>query len=510
MLRFERFWGRHPALLYALAGLFGFSAAISWKVELLIPLVFLCIPSFFGCHQFRSRLIFAFVVLCAMFFYGKVCYQLPNVSPEGVQGSLHFQVSSVSASQTHFGFQWIYQGKAKIFISDETGPTGKNFPCTIRITNKGTLPRPTADRDYVIHGLLKKTRWGSYTFAATKKTPWQPVLGSWSLAEWRYSLRKGVKKYTSKMMNNTRSAEFLGGIITGDFEDRVMRMEFGKMGLQHLMAISGFHFALIAVMLSLLLRWIVPFKIATGILIFLLTSYFLFLGCGPSISRAWMMCLIALLSLFSEKPSYALNSLGVAILFILFYDPMLYRSLGFQFSMVTTASILLWYPIVKVWIENIFQKRHLGNMSRMSIIDQHCYCILAFIKEAVALAVAVNISALPMTLFFFQKFPYLSLLYNLFIPFLVSICMFLFLISSVVWMILPSIGSLIHAANAHFTHFMLNFVYNIPNTLNYSWRVSDFPLPYFFSYLCLVFLLGIALKCRYEEEHRLQKDLALI
>ncbi|MFQ5729631.1 MAG: ComEC/Rec2 family competence protein, partial [Waddliaceae bacterium] len=339
-----------------------------------------------------------------------------------------------------------------------------------------------------------------YYVVVKNDTLWHPVLGSWSIAEWRYSMKEGLKKTVFARIKNPRSAEVLSGIMTGDFEDRIMRMEFGKMGLQHLMAISGFHFALIAMMFSMLLRWIAPPKIATGILIILLSVYFVVLGGSPSISRAWVMCFIALMGFVAEKPSYALNSIGVAILFILFYDPLLCQTLGFQFSMVTTASILLWYPIIRVWVEKIFQKRHLGQMSKMSLIDQHCYCLLSVIKEGVALAVAVNLTALPMTLHLFEKFPFLSLLYNLFIPFLVSVSMFLFIIAGLSSVLLPPLGAILHSINSHFTHFMLNFVYNVPNTLNYNWRVSDFRAPHLIAYLCIIFLLGIFLNARREEK----------
>ena len=434
---FEKFWSRHPALLYGLAALLGFYAAINWKTEILLPLFCLWLPATFGSPQYRQRSLLCLGLMFAMFFYGKVSYQLPELPKEGISGNLHFQISSVAPSQTHFGYQWIYQGQGRFFFPDDPkdqATYGKNFFCRVKIPRKG-FP---ADRSYVIHGLLKPTSRGSYYFVVKKNTPWHPVLGSWSIAEWRYSMKKGLKKYIYAEVKNPRSAEFLAGIITGDFEDRIMRMEFGKMGLQHIMAISGFHFALIAMMLSLLLRWIAPPKMATGILIVLLSVYFVVLGGSPSISRAWVMCFIALMGFVFDKPSYALNSLGVALLFILFYDPLLCQTLGFQFSMVTTASILLWYPVVRTWLEKIFQKRQLGQMSRMSLVDQHCYCLLAVV--------------------------------------------------------------LLHPLNSHFTHFMLNFVYNVPNTLNFNWRVSDFQAQYLIAYLCVIFLLGIVLNARHEEK----------
>ncbi|MFQ5729597.1 MAG: hypothetical protein ACE5GN_04470, partial [Waddliaceae bacterium] len=105
---FENFWDRHPALLYGLMALFGFYAAINGKAEILLPLFCLWLPAAFGSPQYCKRLLLCLGLMCAVFFYGKVSYQLPELPSEGISGTLHFQISSVTPSQTHFGYQWIY------------------------------------------------------------------------------------------------------------------------------------------------------------------------------------------------------------------------------------------------------------------------------------------------------------------------------------------------------------------------------------------------------------------
>jgi len=97
------------------------------------------------------------------------------------------------------------------------------------------------------------------------------------------------------MIPSARSASFLKGISTGDFEDHMMVMELGRFGLQHIMAISGFHFSLVALIISTLFAGFLPRKMASSTVIFLLSCYFLFLGCSPSILRAWVMIFVVLL-----------------------------------------------------------------------------------------------------------------------------------------------------------------------------------------------------------------------
>ena len=77
-------------------------------------------------------------------------------------------------------------------------------------------------------------------------------------------------------------------------EDRLMQFEFGRFGLQHIMAISGFHFAILAGFFSFGLHLMLNRRVANAFLIALLSTYFVFLGAGPSILRAWMTILITL------------------------------------------------------------------------------------------------------------------------------------------------------------------------------------------------------------------------
>lgn len=496
-----------------MAALFGFLISIRWTSGFLYPLGLTLLSFVIGSARHRQRLLLSFAIMCAMFSYGKVAYRLPDLPSEGIPGTAYFEASSIISSKTHFGSQWIYQGRAKLFVPDDpkaTSAYGKNISCSIKLPQKRNIQRPPANQSYVIQGILRPMAKGGYYFTVKKDTPWFPVLNSSSCAEWRFTAKKAVKKYIFSKISDRQSREFLSGIVTGDFEDRIMRAELGKVGLQHIMAISGFHFAMIALMLSMLLRCILPTKMAMGVLIFLLSLYFFFVGGSPSITRAWVMSLVVFFGLIVEKPSCALNSLGVAILCILFYDPMQCYTLGFQFSTLTTASILLWYPVIKFWLEKILPKRHLGQMTQMHLLDQHCYFLLSVVKETFALAMAVNITALPLTLYYFHTFPYLSLVYNLFIPFLVSICMLVFLVACFVSVILPPIGAILHTFNSHYTHFMLNFVYNVPNTVNYSWRITGFSHTSLIFYLCSMYMLGIALKALLEEEHLTRQDLVLV
>jgi competence protein ComEC len=323
------------------------------------------------------------------------------------------------------------------------------------------------------------------------------VGGSWSLAERRYAAKQVVANAIDQCYRSRKSALFLTGIATGDFDDRIMTYEFSRFGLQHIMAISGFHFSIVASILSGLLRFLLPPKRSTLVMIGLLTSYFLFLGCGPSILRAWLTIQIALFGLIMQRKGSGLNALGLALLLSLLIDPLMCRSIGFQFSFLTTASILLFYGPIDHAMQQIFYKRPLSEAIDMDVWNQHGYCLLAILRQALSLGIAVNCAALPMTLYLFQKFPLFSLLYNLFFPFLVSISMLLLILGFLV----PLLGAWIHTLNDWYTHCLLNFTYNLPHRLDIV-LYQDVALWVLVPYLTLLLLGGIVI------QHKLRTKLS--
>lgn len=498
---FTKFWRQHPALLYACGMLLGIACALNWNIALIVPIGCLTLPFFI--HRKHKELVFRFLLTLGLaigtFSYAKSHYTFPELSPDGSEGQAQIEISSLSKITTHFGKQWVYKGTIQSFTDRNGIIQARNIPYSLKIpyTYKGI--HPVADSSYRIHGTLKVNPYGYYTLKADKSRPWVPVEGTWSFADQRFNIKQLLNEYISNHIPNKRSAIFLSGISTGEFDDRIMSFEFGRLGLQHIMAISGFHFAIIAAILSCLLRLFISQKIAIPLLIFLLSSYFLFLGGSASVIRAWISILIVLLGILFHKQGSGLNSLGIGMLVVLLMDPLFIHSIGFQFSFAVTAAILLFYAPADTLLQKFFKKRGLSEAIEMNLINQHGYCMGAFFRKALALTVAVNIIALPMTLYFFHKFPVLSLLYNLFFPFLVSISMLLLIAGFLGALIFPPIGNALHLINSIYTGFVLDFVYNVPPALHSTWRTPDFPAGFLICLLSLLFSAGIYLKQKQED-----------
>lgn len=254
-----------------------------------------------------------------------------------------------------------------------------------------------------------------------------------------------------------------------------MLHEFGRFGLQHIMAISGFHFAIFAAIFSLILKLVLRRRMATILLILLLSAYFLFLGLSPSIMRAWITVMVSLAGGLFEKRGSGLNALGLSLMAILLYDPLLSLHVGFQYSFAATGAILLLYNPCHELLAHLFPKRNLEEALKMDRFDQHGYILLTFFRQAMALGMAVNIVTVPMMLYHFHKFPVMSLLYNLFFPTMVSLSMLLLILALLIgW--LPPLSDILHNLNTHYTRFMLDYTYNMPSGLDVVFRVQSFPI----------------------------------
>ena len=478
------FWRRYPGLLYGLACLLGSFAALKSAPILIFPAVFLLFQISW------IRVCLAAVLFVCVLLVVQIRYQFPELPEDGVTGTVYFQIDSLSNVRHHFGRKWIYRGKIATFIPDAGGMTARNLPCRIVLPDKPELLRPSADGSYIIQGRLQKMERGGYLFKMAKEAPWSPVARSFSLAEARYRAKAALSNYISRHVGDERSSVFLTGIVTGEFDDRLMQHEFGRFGLQHIMAISGFHFSIIASILSFLLRLVMGHRAAMLCLVGFLSAYFLFLGLSPSIMRAWITIMIALSGVLWERKGSGLNALGLSMMAVLLHDPLLCLHIGFQYSFAATAAILLLYGPCEQFLQKLFPKRRLSQALKMDRFNQHGYLLVTLLRQAMALGIAVNLVTIPMMLTHFQQFPVMSLVYNLFFPSMVSLSMLLLILGMLVgW--LPFISGWIHSLNAAYTRFVLDYTYNMPLAVDVTVKMA---LPVEALVICLTMLFAWSAK----------------
>ena len=484
------FFEKNPALFLGLSLLLGTAAAFHFHWLLVILILTLCLL-----RQSKNWAIAALLCFGGAYFSSPIRHPQINLPQEKIAGKGIFHIDQIKVQSSPFHRSLLYKCTLKRFESDE-GITYENLPCNIYLPLSGE--RPLGNADYIISGkLIQKDKY-AFVFKPEKKKPWDTLSSSsFNWAEWRFKAKRAVAEHLKKEIADPQSRTFLTALTTGEIEERILSLEFGKIGVQHILAISGFHFALAALFLNFLFRLAFPWKISLILLIASLTLYYVFLGNAPSIQRAYIaICLVACGQLFGMRTS-GLNAIGVGLIIELLLDPIVVTQLSFQLTFLCTLAVLLFYPLMHRALEWVMPERRLRDVMSMSMIDKHGYVLSALIRRALSLNLAVHLLSLPVLLHLFHKFSFLSLLYNLFFPFCVSIAMMLLFAALFLTPLFPFLGHLIHALNTHLTSNMLTLTSNPPAILDFAVRSKHISFTFVILFLSISFLVGVVF---YERE----------
>lgn len=405
----HKFWLEHPALLAGVTFLFGSGAWLFTPWYLLFGLYLLWLRK-------KGSLFFLF----ASFAYAWYLYSPMQSLPLPLETSGLFSPTSVQLHDSSFGEGFVYRGH---FTPDKTRAT---FPCSL-FWHKAEVDRPIASQDLYIQGRLIQNPLSCDYILKPKE--WTPLKGTFRLAEWRFSLKQRLHDYLKDHLTQEKTALFLMSLVTGEVESRELRYDFAKIGLQHILAISGFHFFLLAAFLSFFLTRFFPQRKVLWFLLIALNGYFLFVGPAPSITRGWIVSQLWLIGELSRKTTSGLNLLGMALLLEALFDPMISANIGFQLSFLSCTAILLIHPWLREQLRRLFPARSRKEISQLTYFSMHSYLALFGLIDALSLTLAVNMLILPLLLYHFHEFPLLSLFYNLFFPFLSTAALFFLLIA---------------------------------------------------------------------------------
>ncbi|MDR2732800.1 MAG: DNA internalization-related competence protein ComEC/Rec2 [Fibromonadaceae bacterium] len=223
-----------------------------------------------------------------------------------------------------------------------------------------------------------------------------------------FSVKQKLEMYFLKFYEKPESG-LLMGLLAGDRSgiSETLQNDFRRTGLVHVLSISGFHVVMLAGMLTLFLRALrLPRKVSQILAIILMCIYAPITGGSSAVWRAVLMfCVLECSNLF-QKISSSINALGVALIFILLFDPGQAFHAGFQLSAAATLGILLGQRVK-------FPKLR-GKIGKI---------LNSFIIESSFVTLCATLSTLPLLIFHFQSFSPISWLGNLVVVPLVGLGM---------------------------------------------------------------------------------------
>ena len=200
----------------------------------------------------------------------------------------------------------------------------------------------------------------------------------------------------------------LVALLLGDRSglDIELRNNLARTGLMHLLAVSGLHVLLVAMVFYNLLkpmllrfgvrwRWMESSRAVTTIIILMI--YTALTGAGPSVVRASVMAALFMGSTFVQRPVSSMNTLGVAATVLMLWRPEDLFAPGFQLSFGAVAGILLFMPHLR-WVEQKMYRT--GRVGR-------------YVSNSVMISLAAGFGTLPALLYHFGQAPFAGLALNL-------------------------------------------------------------------------------------------------
>ena len=203
-----------------------------------------------------------------------------------------------------------------------------------------------------------------------------------------------------------------------------LREKFSRVGISHIMAISGLHITLLAgILMSLLIRigfWRKQaFWLGTGFLVL----YIIMIGAPASAVRAGIMGFLLMLGMNMGRVSKSVNSLLLVACLMLLANPRILRDdVGFQLSFLAVLGIIYFSPLFTKWFKKIPEK--FG------------------IRDVLVMTFSAQVLVLPLIAYHFGRVSIVSPLVNIFVlPILPLVLIFGFLgmIFGLVWIGLAKI-----------------------------------------------------------------------
>lgn len=209
-------------------------------------------------------------------------------------------------------------------------------------------------------------------------------------------------KYSLDKSLSVKNSGTLKSIILGDKThlDEDYIKDFRKLGLSHILAVSGLHIGIIfASIMNVFALFKVHKRIAMMYSLLIIWIYASLIGFPPSVLRASIMFSFLILARLIHVRYDAVNILSFAGLIMLVYRTSYLFSIGFQLSFLATLTILIFIPKLQEIISIKNPK----------------------LKSATVVVIAAQIGVLPISLYYFNEFQTLSVISNVIIAPLLSI-----------------------------------------------------------------------------------------
>ena len=180
-----------------------------------------------------------------------------------------------------------------------------------------------------------------------------------------------------------------------------MKDRFKYTGLAHLIVISGSHIGLVIMGIVKILDTLnIKYRIKYIAALIALSLYCALVGMSPGILRAYIMGAMMICARIFFEQEDSKKSLFISLAVILVLNPYAIFDISMQLSYMAVAAIIFVYPPV----EKLCEIKFLGNMKTGLVKDT---------VKLMLLSLTIQITSIPLFLYYFDKLPLFSFLLNI-------------------------------------------------------------------------------------------------
>ncbi|MGG5505761.1 MULTISPECIES: ComEC/Rec2 family competence protein [unclassified Myroides] len=272
------------------------------------------------------------------------------------------------------------QGKALVFLEDSVLKLGTKYQAVAHFKSFEGV-KNSGQFDYA--ALMKRKGIEKQLLVQTM----YPVdEGQYGYA-WFMARRVELQQRIAQTKMSPQAKALLSALLLGDRQgiEQEQIDVFQRLGLMHVLAISGLHIGVIYLFLSVLTSFLNP-RYRCVLLVFLLWIFVFLSGFSPSVFRAVFM--FSLLSVAKEvrRKQPTREIIGLTLFFSLLFQPNWLFDVGFQLSYAAVLGIVWLMPLFKkAYTQNKYVNYYLGL----------CYVSLV-----------AQLSVLPLQLYYFHSFSF--------------------------------------------------------------------------------------------------------
>ncbi|AOM82570.1 Late competence protein ComEC, DNA transport [Salisediminibacterium beveridgei] len=351
--------------------------------------------------------------VAALLFYHQTKDELPLIdeTPQSVSGIVA-QSPTETAGGNYLRFQWqtAMIGNVLVYVNQEEGPVV--IPSGSRcLISEPDLIRPQGpsnphEFDFATH--LYRQNIHNQLFISPHQIRCHPdKAGGFHLI--RRFREAGIQKVDDGISGIApRSSALMKALVfgdRGDIPDDILNA-YQRLGIIHLLAVSGLHVGL----LTLYLHWILmriglTRETAIWLLLFILPFFMIVAGGAPSVVRASVTVMIVILVKKTGQGLMAADAISLVCILLLIMNPALIHHIGFQLSFLTSFTLILSVTILK----NESRTRQLMLVTISAQVISAPVTIGAFYEWSV-LAVFANLLMVPLVTVILLPTAFLSVL----------------------------------------------------------------------------------------------------